>query len=97
MEKKKKKRRKQSKFIKWLKSVPHLFAKSTIIYCVICATAASAYGMRAQAHGASMEGVLGIVLGFFGGELLLLCLKTVLGKDGKEDKDNEKDVDESPI
>ena len=29
--------------------------------------------------------VLGVILGFFGGELLLLCLKTVLKKDDKEE------------
>lgn len=29
--------------------------------------------------------LLGVILGFFGGELLLLCLKTVLKKDDKEE------------
>lgn len=76
----------------WLKSVPHLFAKTTIIYCIICATAASAYALRAQARGMSMEGLLAVVLGFFGGELLLLCLKTVLKKD-LEQKEEPNDED----
>lgn len=74
----------------WLKTVPHLFAKTTIIYCIVCATLASAYAMRAQARGMSMEGLLAVVLGFFGGELLLLCLKTVLKKD-LEQKEEPKD------
>ena len=79
---------------KRLRGVPHLFAKVTIIYCIICATAASAYSLRAQARGMSMEGVLGIVLGFFGGELLLLCLKTILKKEYGYDEDpsDEQDV-----
>lgn len=76
-----------------IKKVPHLFAKTTIIYCIACATAASAYAMRAQAAGMSMEGVLGIVLGFFGGELLLLCLKTVLKQENREETE-ESDSDE---
>ena len=76
------------RFRAWLAKVPHLFAKTTIIYCILCATAASAYALRAQARGMSMEGVLGIVLGFFGGELMLLCLKTILKKD-LEEKDHE--------
>lgn len=73
--------------MKHLKGTSHLFAKVTIIYCIICATAASVYAMRAQAAGMSMEGVLGIVLGFFGGELMLLCLKTILKKEEKNDED----------
>ena len=77
-----------SRVKKWLHNTPHLFAKATIIYCIICATLASAYAMRAQARGMSMEGVLGIVLGFFGGELLLLCLKTILKKEYGYDEDS---------
>lgn len=75
------------RFKRWLHGVPHLFAKLTIIYCIACATGASAYAFRAQAAGASMEGLLGVVLGFFGGELMLLCLKTVLKKKAREDHD----------
>ena len=98
MSEKKKKPSAWKRFKRWLHGVPHLFAKTTIIYCIICATLASAYCLRAQARGAGMEGVLGIVLGFFGGELLLLCLKTVLKKDtdkeetGHEDFTYEQDV-----
>lgn len=79
------------RFRAWLAKVPHLFAKTTIIYCILCATLASAYALRAQARGMSMEGLLAVVLGFFGGELLLLCLKTVLKKDleQKEEPNDE--------
>ena len=66
-----------------LRAVPHLFAKLTVVYCVIYASLAAGYGMYKQGQGFSMEGILAIVLGFFGGELLLLCLKTVLKKDTK--------------
>ena len=31
--------------------------------------------------------VLAVVLGFFGGELLLVCLKTVLRKEREDDED----------
>lgn len=72
--------------------IPHLFAKATVVYCVACATIASAYALRAQAAGMGMEGVLAIVLGFFGGELMLLCLKTILKKDGGE-RDGENPSD----
>ena len=66
--------------------VPHLFAKSMVIWCVICGTAASAYAMRIMSRTEKdPAALLGVILAFFGGELLLMCLKTVL-KNGKDDK-----------
>lgn len=82
------------RFKRWLKTIPHLYAKCVIVYCIICATAASAYALRAQARGMSMAEVLAIVLGFFGGELMLLCLKTVLKK---EEPKNESASDEQTV
>ena len=41
-----------------------------------------------------MDTVLAIVMGFFGGELLLLCLKTILKKD-LEEKEEPNDEDPS--
>lgn len=78
----------------YLHKVPHLYEKCVIVYCIICATAASAYALRAQAAGMSMAEVLAIVLGFFGGELMLLCLKTVLKK---EEPKNESASDEQTV
>ena len=66
--------------------VPHLFAKSMVIWCVICGTTASAYAMRIMSRTEKdPAALLGVILAFFGGELLLMCLKTVL-KNGKDDK-----------
>lgn len=86
---KEKRRARRRKLAAYLRGVPHLFAKAIIIYCVICATLASAFSLLAQAHGATMEPVLALVLGFFGGELLLLCLKTILKKDSEEEEEND--------
>ena len=60
---------------------PHLFAKATVVYCVAFASLASAYALRLQAAGRSAADLLAVILAFFGGELLLLCLKTVLKKE----------------
>lgn len=73
--------------MKRLRDIPHLFAKATVIYCIAFATVTSLYALYKQGHGMSMEGVLGIILGFFGGELLLLCLKTILKKERTDDDD----------
>ena len=50
------------------------------------ATGASWYALRIMSRtGNDPAALLGVILGFFGGELLLLCLKTVLKKDDKEE------------
>lgn len=76
-----------------MKGVNHLFAKSIILYCVLIATLASAYALVKQGEGMSMEGVLGITLGFFGGELLMLCAKTIFKKERKNESfDDEQNL-----
>lgn len=67
------------------RSVPHLFAKVTVIYCVAFASGASLWALRILSRtGHDSAPLLGVILAFFGGELLLLCLKTILYK-GKDD------------
>ena len=72
-----------------LRSVQHLFAKCMVLWCVACGTAASAYALRILSHtGHDPAALLGVILAFFGGELLLMCLKTVLNeKKGKDDSE----------
>ena len=69
--------------------IKHFFAKAIIAYCVLIATLASAYALIKQGQGMSMEGVLGITLGFFGGELLMLCAKTIFKKETKDESFDE--------
>lgn len=67
-----------------LRAINHLFAKGMVLWCVICGTAASAYAMRILSRtGHDPAALLGVILAFFGGELLMMCLKTVLGGKGK--------------
>ena len=75
------------KLLDKLRAVPHLFAKCMVLWCVVCGTAASAYAMRILSRtGRDPAALLGVILAFFGGELLLMCLKTVLSeKKGKDD------------
>lgn len=69
-----------------LRTVPHLFAKCMVLWCVICGTAASAYSLRILSRtGNDPAALLGVILAFFGGELLLMCLKTVLNEKRKDD------------
>lgn len=70
-----------------LGKIPHLYAKATIAYCIAYASAASWYSLRILSRtGHNPAALLGVILGFFGGELLLLLLKTVLNKDAPHDK-----------
>ena len=67
-----------------LRAVNHLFAKGMVLWCVTCGTVASAYALRILARtGHDPAALLGVILAFFGGELLLMCLKTVLGNTKK--------------
>lgn len=75
-----------------LQTIPHLFAKIMVLWCVGCGTAACAWSLRIMSHtGHEPAALLGVILAFFGGELLLMCLKTVLSeKRGKDDyNDND--------
>lgn len=72
------------KLLDKLRSVPHLFAKGMVLWCVTCGTAASAYALRILSRtGHDPAALLGVILAFFGGELLLMCLKTVLNGKSK--------------
>lgn len=77
------------KLLDKLRTIPHLFAKGMVLWCVICGTAASAYAMRILSRtGHDPAALLGVILAFFGGELLLMCLKTVLSGAGTKKEDN---------
>ena len=63
------------RIINFIRNVPHLFAKATVGYCIAFASGASIYALRILSRtGNDPAALLGIILGFFGGELLLLCL-----------------------
>ena len=82
------------KLLSKLRGIPHLFAKGMVLWCVVCGTAASVYAMRILSHtGHDPAALLGVMLAFFGGELLLMCLKTVLNgtRNRKEDSNDGPD------
>lgn len=67
-----------------LRGINHLFAKCMVLWCVACGTAFSLYALRILSRtGHDPAGLLGVILAFFGGELLLMCLKTVLNEKSK--------------
>ena len=73
--------------MKRLKEIPHLFSKLTVIYCVLFASGASIWALRILSRtGHDPATLLSIILAFFGGELMLLCLRTILKKDKEEPK-----------
>ena len=67
-----------------LAAIPHLFAKGIICFCVLFGAGCSLYALRILSRtGYDPAALLGVILAFFGGELLLLCLKTVLAEKEK--------------
>ena len=68
-----------------MKNSRHIFAKLIVTFCVLFAAGCSVYALRIMYQtGNDPSSLLGVILGFFGGELLLLCLKTILSKNKKE-------------
>lgn len=75
------------KLFQKIAAIPHLFGKVIVLWCVLVGTGASAWALRILSRtGHDSSALLGVILAFFGGELLVLCLKTVLnGKVSKSD------------
>lgn len=70
-----------------IRAIPHLFAKLTVIYCVAFASGASVWALRILSRtGHDPANLLAIILGFFGGELLIMGLKTITEKRGQKDE-----------
>ena len=71
-----------------LSAVPHLFSKLIVLWCVGFGSAACAYALRILSRtGHDPAALLSVILAFFGGELLVLCLRQVLNE--KTDKKEE--------
>ena len=65
----------------WVQTIPHLFSKLVVAWCIVCGTTASAYAMRIMSRtGHDPAALLGVILAFFGGELLILCMKRIFGE-----------------
>jgi len=60
--------------------IPHLFGKLVVGWCILFGTGASVYALRILSRtGHDPAALLGVILAFFGGELMLLCLKKIIG------------------
>ena len=68
------------KLITKIGTIPHLFSKIVVLWCIGFGTAVSVYALRILSRtGHDSAAVLGVILAFFGGELMVLCLKTIVG------------------
>ena len=74
------------RIVRFIRNVPHLFAKATVGYCIAFASGASVYALRILSRtGNDPAALLGIILGFFGGELVLMFGRDALR--GKQNRD----------
>ena len=81
------------KLISKISAIPHLFGKIVVLWCITVGTGASAWALRILSRtGHDSAAVLGVILAFFGGELMVLCLKTILKDKNKTDV-SESDTD----
>ena len=75
----------------WLRSIPHLFSKTVVAWCVLFGSACCGYALRIMDRtGADSSALLGVILAFLGGELILLFGRDALkGKKNGKDEENE--------
>ena len=67
------------KLWRWFNSIPHLFGKVVVIWCILCMTGFSAYALRILSRtGHDPAALLAVILAPFSGELLMMCLRNVL-------------------
>lgn len=67
-----------ARFRAWLNGIPHLFAKLTVMWCISFGTAASVYALRIMSRtDKDPAALLGVILAFCGGELVILGAKTI--------------------
>lgn len=77
------------------KPIRNLFSKIIVFYCVGCSTFFCFYAFRILSRtGNDATGILGITIGFFGGELMLMCMKAIFGRN-KKGVNNESDNKEA--
>ena len=76
------------KLIDKLGAVPHLFSKLIVLWCILFGSAACAYALRILSRtGHDPAALLGVILAFVGGELLMLCLRKILSEKPKTEKE----------
>lgn len=75
------------KLKEWLGSIPHLFGKLMVIWCVACGSASCFYALRILSRtDKDPTALLGVILTFFGGELALMFGREALKKKGKDEE-----------
>lgn len=75
----------------WAKGVSHLYSKLIVLYCIAFASGLCIYGMyMMRVTGYDSSAIITVGVGFFGGELLCMCLKTIF--DNKKKKDDVANV-----
>ena len=75
------------KLMEKLAAVPHLFSKLIVLWCILFGSAACAYALRILSRtGHDPAALLGVILAFVGGELLMLCLRKILSEKTKTEE-----------
>ena len=67
------------KLLAQIAAIPHLFSKVIVFWCIGAGSFACMYALRILSRtGHDPAALLGVILAFFGGELMVLCLKTIV-------------------
>lgn len=81
------------KLLAWINAVPHLFGKIMVIVCIVGGSGSIAWSFRILSRTDNdPAAVLGLALGFFGGELLTMARKAVGKKQTETNIEEEEEV-----
>lgn len=78
--------------------IAHLFSKIIVVYCIAFASGMCIYALKMMKDtGYDASAIITVGVGFFGGELLFLCLKTIFGEKAKKKDDDENEDEEEAV
>lgn len=81
------------KLLAWINAVPHLFGKIMVIVCITGGSGSIAWSFRILSRTDNdPAAVLGLALGFFGGELLTMARKAAGKKQTETNIEEEEEV-----
>ena len=81
------------RFLKWIGSIPHLFGKLMVVWCVLGGTFCCLWALRILSHtGHDPAALLGVILAFFGGELGLMFGKNAISKKTRDEAGGKDDA-----
>lgn len=81
------------KLLAWINAIPHLFGKLIVWICIVGGSGSIIWSFRIVSRTDNdPAAVLGLALGFFGGELLTMARRSASKNETNKDKHKEEEL-----